>query len=105
MGQALDLTDPKAKRFDERMRHDFGSDYRWPVVAALGYDAGQIVFKAVDKAGNDPKAIRDALEAVDGVQAVSATPSRPFSATNHECLNKENIFLGVWKNGEVVRLQ
>lgn len=105
MGQALDMTDPKAKRFDERMRHDLGADYRWPVVAALGYDAGQIVFKAVDKAGNDPKAIRDVLEAVDGVQAVSATPSHPFSATNHECLNKENIFLGVWKNGEVVGLQ
>lgn len=105
MGQALDLTDPRAKRFDERMRRDFGSEYRWPVLAALGFDAGQIVFKAVDKAGNDPKAIRDALEALDGLQAVSATPAHPFSATTHECLNKENIFLGVWKNGEVVRLQ
>jgi branched-chain amino acid transport system substrate-binding protein len=106
MGQALDLADPKAKAFDDRMRTEYGADYRWPVLAALGYDAGQIVFKAVDKAGkSDPKAIRDALETIEGVQAVSATPARPFSPTDHECLDKEHIFLGVWKNGQVVRLK
>jgi branched-chain amino acid transport system substrate-binding protein len=106
MGQALDLADSKAKAFDDRMRTEYGADYRWPVLAALGYDAGQIVFKAVDKAGkSDPKAIRDALETIEGVQAVSATPARPFSPTDHECLDKEHIFLGVWKNGQVVRLK
>lgn len=106
MGQALDLSDPKAKAFDERMRKEYGSDYRWPVVAALGYDAGQIVFKAVDQVGkSDAKAIRDALEKIDGVEAVSATPPKPFSANDHECLDREHVFLGVWKNGEVVRLQ
>jgi branched-chain amino acid transport system substrate-binding protein len=106
MGQALDLADPKAKAFDNRMRTEYGADYRWPVLAALGYDAGQIVFKAVDKAGkSDPKAIRDALETIEGIQAVSATPARPFSPTDHECLDKEHVFLGVWKNGQVVRLQ
>lgn len=106
MGQALDLGEPKAKQFDERMRKEFGSDYRWPVLAALGYDAGQIAFKAVDKAGKaDPKAIRDALENIDGIQTVSATPAKPFSPTNHECLDRDRIFLGVWKNGEVVRLR
>jgi len=106
MGQALDLSDPKAKAFDERMRKEYGSDYRWPVVAALGYDAGQIVFKAVDQVGkSDAKAIRDALEKIDGVEAVSATPPKPFSANDHECLDREHVFLGVWKNGEVVHLQ
>jgi branched-chain amino acid transport system substrate-binding protein len=106
MGQALDLAEPKAKQFDERMRKDVGSDYRWPVLAALGYDAGQIAFKAVDKVGKaDPKAIRDALENIDGIQAISATPAKPYSPTNHECLDKDHVFLGVWKNGEVVRLK
>jgi branched-chain amino acid transport system substrate-binding protein len=105
MGQALDLGEPKAKAFDARMRSELGSAYRWPVLAALGYDAGQIVFKAVDQVGHaDPKAIRDALESVDGIKGVSATPAKPFSPANHECLGKENIFLGVWKGGEVVRL-
>jgi branched-chain amino acid transport system substrate-binding protein len=106
MGQALDLADPKAKAFDERMRKEYGNDYRWPVLAALGYDAGQIVFATVEKVGkSDPKALRDALEAIEGIQAISATPSKPFSPTDHECLDKEHIFLGVWKGGQVVRLK
>ena len=106
MGQALDLADPKAKAFDDRMRKEYGKDYRWPVLASLGYDAGQIVFKTVEKVGkSDPKALRDALEAIDGVDAVSATPAKPFSPTDHECLDKEHVFLGVWKDGQVVRLK
>lgn len=106
MGQALDLADDKAKQFDTRMRKDYGADYRWPVLAALGYDAGQIVFKAIDTVGkSDPKGIRDALEAIEGIKAISATPARPFSPTDHECLDKEHVFLGVWKGGEVVRLK
>ena len=106
MGQALDLADAKAQKFDERMRKEYGKDYRWPVLASLGYDAGQIVFKTVETVGKgDPKALRDALEAIDGVDAVSETPAKPFSATDHECLDKEHVFLGVWKNGQVIRLK
>lgn len=106
MGQALDLSEAKAQEFDARMRAEYGSAYRWPVLAALGYDAGQIMFKAVDTVGKaDSKAIRDALENIDGIDAVSATPASPFSATDHECLNPEHVFLGVWKDGAVVRLQ
>jgi len=106
MGQALDLSDPKARAFDERMRTEYGAAYRWPVVAALGYDAGQVMFRAVERAGRpDPAAIRDALETLDGVEAVSATPARPFSPEDHECLDREHVFLGVWRDGRVVRLE
>lgn len=106
MGQALDLGNPKTKSFDDRMKAEYGSDYRWPVIAALGYDAGQIVFKAVDKVGkSDPKAIRDAIESIDGINAISNTPARPYSATDHECLDRQDVFLGVWKNGQVMRLE
>lgn len=105
MGQALDASTARAKSFDERMKKEYGSAYRWPVLAALGYDAGQIVFKAVEKVGKaDPAAIRNALETIDGIQAISATPAKPFSATDHECLDREDVFLGVWKNGTVVKL-
>jgi branched-chain amino acid transport system substrate-binding protein len=106
MGQALDLSSPRAKSFDERMRKEYGSAYRWPVVASLGYDAAQIVFKAVERIGKaDPRAIRDAIEGIDGIDAVSATPAKPFSATDHECLDMKDVFLGVWKNGAISRLQ
>lgn len=105
MGQALDISTARAKSFDERMKREFGTAYRWPVLAALGYDAGQIVFQAIEKVGkSDPAAIRDAIEATDKVQGVSAMPAKPFSPTDHECLDKENVFLGVWKGGSVVRL-
>ncbi|MDN5842752.1 MAG: ABC transporter substrate-binding protein [Alcaligenaceae bacterium] len=105
MGQALDISTPAAADFDKRMREEYGTAYRWPVVAALGYDAAQIVFKAVDEVGkSDPVAIRDAIENVDGIKAVSATPTKPFSANDHECLDQQDVFLGVWKGGEVVRL-
>lgn len=105
MGQALDINTPRAKSFNERMKKEYGSAYRWPVVAALGYDAGQIVFKAVNQVGKpDPEAIRNAIENIDGIEAISATPAKPFSATDHECLDYKDVFLGVWKNGVVTRL-
>ena len=106
MGQALDVSTPRAKSFDDRMKKEYGSAYRWPVVASLGYDAGQIVFKAVDQVGkSDPAAIRDAIENIDGIQAISATPAKPFAAGDHECLDKKDVFLGVWKAGVVTRLK
>jgi branched-chain amino acid transport system substrate-binding protein len=105
MSQALDLGDPRAKAFHERMQKLYGSAYRWPVVVALGYDGARLTLMAADKAGNDPKGIRNALEQIDGFVAVSGTPSKPFSAQDHECLDSNNVFLGVWRNGEVVRLK
>jgi branched-chain amino acid transport system substrate-binding protein len=105
MGQALDLAQPAAKAFDERMRKEYGAAYRWPVLAALGFDAGQVVAAAITKANSaDPKALRDAIENVDGIKAISATPAKPFSATNHECLGPKDVFLGVWRGGSVVRM-
>jgi len=64
-----------------------------------------VVLKAIDTAKTiDPNGVRDALEAVDGIKAISATPPKPFGPKDHECLDKEHVFLGVWKNGQVVRL-
>ncbi len=105
MGQALDMSLDASKAFVARMEKDYGKDFRWPVIAALGYDAAQVVLKAIDTAKSiDPNGVRDALEVVDGIKAISATPARPFAAKDHECLDKEHVFLGVWKNGQVVRL-
>jgi branched-chain amino acid transport system substrate-binding protein len=106
MGQALDLSDPKAAGFDERMRAEFGAAYRWPVLAALGYDGGRIMFQAIENSGSDdPAAIRNAIESIQEVDAISSTPAEPFSANDHECLDAEHVFLGVWRDGRVVRLE
>jgi branched-chain amino acid transport system substrate-binding protein len=106
MGQALDLSLDGPKAFVARMEKEYGKDFRWPVIAALGYDATQVVLKALDTAtAIEPNAVRDALEAVDGIKAISATPAKPFSPKDHECLDKEHVFLGVWQGGQVVRLK
>jgi len=106
MGQALDLSQEGAQKFVARMQSEYGKDFRWPVLAALGYDAAQVVFKALDTAKTlEPEDVRNALEAVDGIKAISATPAKPFGPKDHECLDKEHVFLGVWKNNTVVRLQ
>jgi branched-chain amino acid transport system substrate-binding protein len=106
MGQALDLSLDTPKAFVARMEKEYGKDFRWPVVAALGYDAAQVAFKALDTAKSmDPEAVRDAIEAVDGIKAISATPAKPYGPKDHECLDREHVFLGVWKDGAVVRLK
>lgn len=104
MAQALDLTSPRARAFDEKMSRKLGDKYRWPLLAALGYDTMRLALAAVDRAGGDPEKVRDALEAIDGFVAISGIPARPFSNSDHECLDPEQVFLGTWKNGQVVRL-
>lgn len=105
MGQALDLSDPKAQAFDTKMRAQFGDKYRWPVVAALGYDGMKLLLQAVDKAGADPIKLQKALEEINDFKAVSGTPAKPFGTKDHECLDAENVFLGVWRDGRVVKLK
>lgn len=105
MAQALDLSDPRAKAFDERMSRKLGEKYRWPLLAALGYDTMRIALDAVDRAGSDPTKIRDAIEATEGFSAISGIPAKPFSSTDHECLDPEQVFLGTWRDGRVVRLK
>lgn len=104
MGQAIDLSNPRAIEFDKKMRAAYGAKYRWPAVAALGYDGARLMLIAIDKAGGNPAGIRDALEATDGFQAISGTPPKPYSSTDHECLDRRDVFLGVWRDGRVVKL-
>jgi branched-chain amino acid transport system substrate-binding protein len=104
MPQAMDMADPKVKAFDDRMKRKLGDKYRWPLVAALGYDTMRVALKAVDAGGADPAKVRDALEQLDGFDAVTGIPARPFSPTDHECVDANQVYMGVWRDGRVVRL-
>ncbi len=42
MGQALDLSLDGPKQFVARMEKEYGKDFRWPVLSALGYDAALV---------------------------------------------------------------
>lgn len=104
MPQAMDMAEPKVRAFDERMKKKLGDKYRWPLVAALGYDTMRLALRAVDAGGADPAKVRDALEQVTGFDAITGIPAKPFSATDHECLDANHVYMGVWRDGRVVRL-
>jgi branched-chain amino acid transport system substrate-binding protein len=106
MGQALDVSEPRAAVVDAKLRKEYGKAYDWPVVVFLHYDGARILLKALDKAGPDSEGIRDALEEIDDFDAATtAIPKKPFSKEDHEILDPEGVFLGVWKGDIVVRLQ
>lgn len=106
MGQALDLNDKRAHDFDEKARKEYGKAYRWPVIVTLGYDATNLVLKAIDAGGPNADEIRDALERTDNFEAVTTgVPRRPYAKDDHECLDQKDVFLGVWKGGKVVKVQ
>jgi len=106
MGQALDLGDRRAQQFDEKARKEYGKAYRWPVVVTLGYDAANLVLRAIEMGGPSADEIRDSLERIDNFEAVTTgVPKKPYAKDDHECLDQKDVFLGVWKAGRVVRLQ
>ena len=106
MGQALDLGDRRAQQFDEKARKEYAKAYRWPVVVTLGYDAANLVLRAVEMGGPSADEIRDSLERIDNFEAVTTgVPKKPYAKDDHECLDQKDVFLGVWKAGRVLKLQ
>ncbi len=104
MGQALDLSDPKAAALDAKFRKEYGKAYDWPVVVFLHYDGARLLLKALDMAGPNPDGIRDALEKINNFEAATtAVPKKPFSKDDHEILDQDGVFLGVWKGDIVVK--
>lgn len=104
MGQTVDVSAPRAAVVDKKFRAEYGAKYDWPAVTFLHYDGARLLLKALDRAGPNPEAIRDALEKIDDFDAATtAIPRKPFSKEDHECLDQEGVFLGVWKGDIVIR--
>jgi branched-chain amino acid transport system substrate-binding protein len=105
MAYAVDISEPKPAAFDAKFRKEYGKAYTWPVVVFLHYDGARLLLKALDKAGPDSEGIRDALEKIDDFDAATTAPKKPFSKEDHEMLNPEGVFLGVWKGDKIVRMK
>ncbi|WP_139488579.1 ABC transporter substrate-binding protein [Brevibacillus dissolubilis] len=97
----IDQSD-KAKAFHEKVVQKFGEDI-FPIATAQGYDSARMILEGVKKAGTDPKAVRDAIENMDGFEAVTAAGSKPFTKENHDALTSENMFLATYKDGVIVK--
>ena len=80
------------------------------VAAAQGYDALYILAAAVKQAGStDTKKIKEALEDLkEPVKGVIATWSHPYTkwdpadVTTHEAFRREQVVMGMVKDGRVV---
>jgi branched-chain amino acid transport system substrate-binding protein len=91
-----------AKQFHEKVVAKYGEDI-FPIASAQGYDSTRLILEAVKKAGTDPKAIRDAIENMEGFSGVTAIGAKPFSKENHEAFTSDNMFLATYKDGEIVK--
>jgi branched-chain amino acid transport system substrate-binding protein len=102
---------PKAKAFIEAFHKAYKVD-RMPsaVAAAQGYDAVYIFAAAVKQAGStDTKKIKLALEDLkEPVKGVIATWNHPYTkwdpadVTTHEAFRREQVVMGMVKDGRVV---
>lgn len=92
----------EAKKFHDKVIAKYGQDI-FPIASAQGYDCAQLILEAVKKAGTDPKAIRDAIENMDGFKGVTAIGAHPFSKEKHDGLTSENMFLATYKDGNITK--
>jgi branched-chain amino acid transport system substrate-binding protein len=85
--------DATAKAFNEKIVAEYGSN-PVPITAAQAYDATNLFLAALEKAGPDRKAIRDAIEATSDFKGVTTAPAQPYGPTDHEAIDVKDMFLG-----------
>ncbi|WP_126426520.1 ABC transporter substrate-binding protein [Brevibacillus marinus] len=91
-----------AGAFHDKIVAKYGEDL-FPIASAQGYDSVRLILEAIKQVGTDPRAIRDAIENMDGFQGVTAIKEKPFTKENHEALTSENMFLSTYKDGQIVK--
>lgn len=98
---------PKSREIDAIVRSKYRHQGYYPFkFVEAAYEGTRLVLQAMNEAGSDQgPAIRDALENIERFQGVSQTFVRPFSRERHELYKVENLSMGTWQNGDVVRLE
>ena len=74
---------------------------------AHAYDLTHLLARAIDRAGSaDRKAVRNAMELLGLYQGLVRSYDRPFSATNHEALTRNQVFMARYdSDGLLVRFE
>jgi branched-chain amino acid transport system substrate-binding protein len=96
---------PQATAFIDAYKKKYSVD-RIPsaVSAAQGYDSMHLLALAIQQAGTTegPK-VKAALESLtQPYQGAIATFTKPYSATDHEAIHKEQVVMGTVQNGKVI---
>ena len=94
----VDATSPAARRVLAALKTRYGvrdaASIISPVGIAHAYDLTHLLARAIDKAGSTDRArIRDALERLGPYDGLVRRYSRPFTATRHDALGPEQIFM------------
>lgn len=78
-----------------------------PVGMAHAYELTRILARAIDKAGTTDRAVvRSALEEVKNYHGLIKDYKQPFSATRHEALGPEEVFMARYdEDGALVRIE
>jgi branched-chain amino acid transport system substrate-binding protein len=95
---------PQATAFIDAYKKKYGVD-RIPsaVSAAQGYDSMNLLAMAIAQAGTtDGPKVKAALENLSQpYEGAIATFNKPYSATDHEAIHKQQVVMGVVQNGMV----
>ena len=95
---------PQAASFIDAYKKKYSAD-RIPsaVSAAQGYDSMHLLAIAIEQAGStDGPKIKAALENLaKPYEGAIATFNKPYSATDHEAIHKEQVVMGVVQGGKV----
>ncbi len=92
-GKRSARADAVAAAVKRRFGHDVAS-LRAQVGFAHAYDLTHLLAASIRKAGSTQRgAVRDALERLDAHDGLVRNYRKPFSATDHEALDREQLFL------------
>jgi branched-chain amino acid transport system substrate-binding protein len=93
---------PAAADFHKKMLEQH-KENPFPITSAQGYDAAKMMLQGLVKSGPDARKLRDAIETLDGFKGVTAAPAKPFSPTRHHSLEGKDMFVAVYKDGQLVK--
>lgn len=104
LGSSADAT-PKAREIDRSVRQRYLPEGYYPFkFVEAAYEGAMLVIQAVRAAGSmDGPAVRKALEDMPRFEGVNRTFEHPFREKNHELYTWEDLSMGVWRGGKVVR--
>ncbi|MFZ5427567.1 MAG: ABC transporter substrate-binding protein [Thermodesulfobacteriota bacterium] len=96
----------KASEIDGIVRARYLPEGYYPFkFVEAAYEGSMLVIQALRQARSlDGGAVRDALENMASFTGVANTFERPFAGKRHELYKAQNLYMGVWKDGRVVRL-
>jgi len=106
LGSSPDAS-PKAREIDRIVREKYLPKGYYPFkFVEAAYEGAMLVTQALREAkSDDGEALRDALEHMASFTGVANTFDKPFAGKRHELYKTQNLYMGVWKDGNVVRLE